>query len=364
MKLKKAIIFSVLPFFLIIISLLFVIIGVAADEESSGNSNSKGVLTNVDLSPDVLAYKSLVEKYCKEFGIEDYVCYLLAIMEVESGGVGEDVMQCSESMGLPPNSIESPEKSIKQGCKVFAEHLQNAEALGVDLDSVIQSYNYGGSFLNYVAGKGQKYSYDLACEFSKEKSNGKTVNYVNNISYHYGSWKYTYGNQFYVLLVRQYISLGSSDLAEFALQFVGENHSRFTTYESKNSNAFGADWCAMFVSYCLDNLGYMDSGDIWWFTGCTTMYNQLLAADKWEYSAYYNGTYIPKAGDLIFFSSNGSVVYHVGMVTSCDSETITTVEGNTGDSAYSGDYYWMGSSVNEYSYSIGYYKIIGYCSIG
>ena len=41
---------------------------------------------------------------------------LLAIIQVESGGTLEDVMQSSESLGLPPNSL-STEESIKQGCK-------------------------------------------------------------------------------------------------------------------------------------------------------------------------------------------------------------------------------------------------------
>lgn len=79
---------------------------------------------------------------------------LLAIIQVESGGTLEDVMQSSESLGLPPNSL-STEESIKQGCKYFSELLAAAETKGCDLNSVIQSYNYGGGFLDYVAGHGK-----------------------------------------------------------------------------------------------------------------------------------------------------------------------------------------------------------------
>ena len=50
------------------------------------------------VSPEVLAHRPLIEKYGKEYGIEDYVSYILAIMQVESGGTAEDVMQSSESL--------------------------------------------------------------------------------------------------------------------------------------------------------------------------------------------------------------------------------------------------------------------------
>ena len=60
----------------------------------------------------------MVEKYAREYGISEYVNVLLAIIQVESGGTAEDVMQSSESLGLPPNSLDT-ESSIKQGCKYF-----------------------------------------------------------------------------------------------------------------------------------------------------------------------------------------------------------------------------------------------------
>ena len=41
------------------------------------------------------------ERYAAQYGISEYVTVLLAIMQVESGGTPEDVMQSSESMGCP-----------------------------------------------------------------------------------------------------------------------------------------------------------------------------------------------------------------------------------------------------------------------
>ena len=135
----------------------------------------------------------MVEKYAKAYGVEEYVNILLAIIQVESGGTAEDVMQSSESLGLPPNSL-STEESIKQGVKYFSELLASSERLSVDLESVIQSYNYGGGFLGYVANRGNKYTFELAQSFSKEYSGGEKVSYPNPIAIPInGGWRYVYG---------------------------------------------------------------------------------------------------------------------------------------------------------------------------
>lgn len=166
------------------------------------------------LSPEVLALKVLVEKYARMYGISDHVNTLLAIIQVESGGLLEDAMQSSESLGLPPNSL-SKEASINQGCKYYSELLRRADSLGCDLDSVIQSYNYGGGFLDYVAARGGKYSFELAQAFAEQKSGGVKVTYKNEISIaENGGWRYNYGNMFYVRLVKQYNGGLSSDVQQ------------------------------------------------------------------------------------------------------------------------------------------------------
>ena len=190
-----------------IISLLLFLFIVTADDEESSTSHFD--FSGLNLSEEVLKHQPTVEKYAKEYGIEDYVNYLLAIMQVESGGTAEDVMQSSESMGLPPNSL-STEESIKQGCKYFSELLKSAESKGCDIDTVVQAYNYGGGFIDYVAGHGKKYTYELAVSFAKEKSGGVKVTYKNEISIkENGGWRYKYGNMFYVRLVKQYLAVPS-----------------------------------------------------------------------------------------------------------------------------------------------------------
>lgn len=156
MRLRHLLIFGWI-FTGIISLLLFLFIVTSDDEESSG---AQFDYSGLNLSAEVLKHQPTVEKYARKYGIEDYVNYLLAIMQVESGGTGEDVMQSSESLGLPPNSLNT-EQSIEQGCKYFASLLSSAEAKGCDINTVVQSYNYGGGFIDYVAARGKKYSFAL-----------------------------------------------------------------------------------------------------------------------------------------------------------------------------------------------------------
>ena len=132
MKLRHFAVFG--GIFTVIICLLLFLFIVTADDEESGSSSLD--FSGLNLSAEVLKHQPTVEKYAKEYGISDYVNYLLAIMQEESGGTGTtDVIQASESLGLPLNSL-SVEDSIKQGCKYFSELLKSAEAKGCDINTV------------------------------------------------------------------------------------------------------------------------------------------------------------------------------------------------------------------------------------
>ncbi len=212
MKLKHlAIIGSLFPILFSIVLFFGVLIS-AENDDGGGNYSSS--YAGMNLSAEVLKHQPTVEKYAKEYGISEYVNVLLAIMQVESGGTAVDVMQSSESLGLPPNSLDT-ESSIKQGCKYFASLLSSCEAQGIkDLNVAIQSYNYGGGYVGYVAGKGKKHTFTLAENFAREKSGGKKVTYTNPIAVaKNGGWRYGYGNMFYVELVNQYLTVTHFDNA-------------------------------------------------------------------------------------------------------------------------------------------------------
>lgn len=148
----------------------------------------------------------------------------------------------------------------------------------------------------------------------------------------------------------------ASQLSDFALQFVGENHTRFTTYKSHNGSGFGDNWCAMFVSYCTDNMGYIDDGVIHWFVGCTSAgILQFRKEGRFEEGYAFGGTYVPQPGDIIFFNWDGgnSMSHHVGIVTEMDGSLVRTVEGNRGGS-------WSSSTVQEYAYEYKSSYVVGY----
>lgn len=158
------------------------------------------------LSEDVLAYQDMVEVYAAQEDIEEYVDVLMAIMMVESEGSGEDVMQSSESKGLERNSLD-PEESIEQACIYFRALVDMADELGInDEKALIQAYNFGPGYLNYLAENGKKHRQKLAIEYAKEKSGGEKIRYMHLYAIKKnGGWIYKFGNMFYDALVQRYL---------------------------------------------------------------------------------------------------------------------------------------------------------------
>lgn len=277
--------------------LLFLFVVTSDDEENNGRYMEYAALP---LSAEVLKHKPMVEKYARMYGISDYVDYLLAIMQVESGGTAEDIMQCSESLGLPPNSLDT-ESSIKQGCRYFSQLLASSREYGCDLDTVIQSYNYGGGFMGYVASRGKKYTFDLAVSFSREKSGGVKVAYLNDIAIEEnGGWRYAYGNMFYVRLVNQYIAV-----SHFSDAVARKIFAEALKYEGWKY-VYGGD---------SPETSFDCSGLVQWCYGAAGIKISRTASTQ-----YAECQHIPlsqaKPGDLVFFHSTYAVdsyVTHVGL---------------------------------------------------
>ena len=283
---------------MLIFSLLLFVVVLFSDEEDGGGFHIQ--YGGVNVSAEVLAHKPMLEKYAREYGIEEYINVLLAIIQVESGGTLEDVMQSSESLRLPPNSL-STEESIKQGCKYFSELLASAEARGCDLNAVIQSYNYGGAFLDYVSSRGKKYAFELAESFARDKSGGTKVTYTNPIAVEKnGGWRYNYGNMFYVLVVSQYLTVAQFDdetvqaIMDEALKYEGW---RYMFGGASPTTSFD---CSGLVRWCFGKAG--------------------ISMPRTAQEQYDVTQHIPlseaKAGDLVFFHSTynaGTYITHVGI---------------------------------------------------
>jgi hypothetical protein len=104
------------------------------------------------------------------------------------------------------------------------------------------------------------------------------------------------------------------------------------------------DWCACFVSWCADRLGYIDAGALPLFSACEDGIRWFKERGQWR-----DGGYTPNPGDIIFFDWEGDGVSdHVGIVERVEGEIARTIEGNTSD------------SVARRSYALNSAKITGY----
>ena len=293
------------------------------------------------LSQAVLALRELVEKYAAKYGISEYVDLLLAIIQVESGGLLEDVMQSSESMGLPPNSL-GKEASINQGCKYFAGLVDKADRLGCDMDSVIQAYNYGSGFLDFVARNGKKYSFDLAQEFARQQSGGVRVPYKNEISVaENGGWRYNYGNMFYVRLVKQYNAGLGTDMQN-RIVTIAQN------YQSYGITA-PAGYCEMWAEQVYRAAGVQVNN--WCCAGRNRMTNVVshdssnipIGAMVYNDPAVYNSRTTCgcglNAGHVGIYLGNGQIMSNIG------GSAIDTLESWTSYYGFGG-WGWGGAAVN------------------
>lgn len=122
---------------------------------------------------------------------------------------------------------------------------------------------------------------------------------------------------------------------------------------SNNETKFGAwypmnynPWCAMFVSWCAEQAG-IPTTVIPKHASCDIGMSWFKRNSQWQDSAYFGGSYIPKAGDIIYFGvphdSN-----HVGIVRYSAGGYVYTVEGNASD------------MVKNKSYALDNSNILGY----
>ncbi len=300
MRLKVMLIAGGLGFLAFLELLAFVAIFISNEEHSSNRGDFIHDIDSISVTADVLKHQPMVEKYAQEYGISEYVSTLLAIIQVESGGKLPDVMQSSESLGLPPNTLDT-EASVQQGTKYFADLLRSAKASGVNENTVIQAYNYGGAFIDYVAKRGSSYSFELAESFAKERSGGSKVTYSNPIAVKKnGGWRYRYGNMFYVDLVSQYFI--SPQFDDEMVQIVMNEALKYEGYPYR----FGGD---------NPNTSFDCSGLTQWSYRKAGINLPRTAQQQYDVTEH-----IPlseaKPGDLVFFHSTynaGTYVTHVGI---------------------------------------------------
>lgn len=116
--------------------------------------------------------------------------------------------------------------------------------------------------------------------------------------------------------------------------------------------ADGEPWCATFISWCAEQCGLIEQGIIPKFQGCNWGVSWFQEKGLFRYTSYYDGEdYIPKTGDIIFFSweHNKSNSGHVGIVQYVEGDCVITVEGNTSNSVLARSYPLSSANILGYA---------------
>jgi len=141
---------------------------------------------------------------------------------------------------------------------------------------------------------------------------------------------------------------GGNDIVEVAaLQIGNGGHEYWSWY------GFGArvEWCAIFVTWCANQLGYTSSGIMPRFASCRLGIAWFRERGMWQPPG---SGYIPSPGDIIFFDwDRDGAANHVGIVERVDGNRVYTIEGNSGGHP---------GIVRTKSYSITDNRIFGYAT--
>ena len=152
----------------------------------------------------VMNYRTLVREVLDEQDTVANEELVLAMIYTETKGKVSDVMQSSESMTGQKNSILNNKESIRQGVQTLSTNLNLAQKKKVDVWTAVQAYNFGRSYIDYIAKHGGENTIDLAKKYSKDvvapslgNVTGKTYAYYHTIALLHGSKLYINGGNFY-----------------------------------------------------------------------------------------------------------------------------------------------------------------------
>lgn len=118
---------------------------------------------------------------------------------------------------------------------------------------------------------------------------------------------------------------GDGAIVEVAAAQIGNaGGEKFWKWYGFNSRV---DWCAIFVSWCGEQCGYLKQGILPKFAVVGDGAGWFKARHRWAARGY-----TPKPGDIIFFDYGiDGELDHVGIVESSDGRIVTTIEGNSSD---------------------------------
>jgi hypothetical protein len=260
-----------------------------------------------DYDKSVLRWMPYLKKVTKQYKMTKYTDLFLAIMENESKGNGQDIMQSSESAGLAPNSLNQ-HQSIEQAVRYMksitkkAKEMDKAERknpfmpkeechdYATDNRLLAQTYAFGPGFLDYIAKQKDGYTFKNTEKYSRTviapalgNKTGKKYKYSNNISKMYHK-EYLYrngGNFFYGDLTAQYMVTGyMRTIMKEMIKYSGQDY----VWGGKNPQ-MGFD-CSGLTSYGLNQVGVNVPS---------------YTVSQWNMLKHVKRLNKAKPGDLIFF---------------------------------------------------------------
>lgn len=258
-----------------------------------------------ELSPEVLTYRPIIEAELSIYGLEELTPILLAILQQESGGnLQRDIFQASESLGLPPNTIADPLYSVQVGVKNFVAIYKKGTAKKVDTETIVQSYNFGSAYIDFISANGGIHSEELAKKFSSQQMKQYPGKYscgggTGNSRYPYcfGDWSYT--TKVFSYMTPNVAATGSP-LGQDAYETLFNEMIKFQGFPynwggSTPSTSFD---CSGLTSWGFNKIGYHLPRT------AQEQYNATKRINKQDL----------KPGDLVFFkTATYSSVTHVGI---------------------------------------------------
>ncbi|MDR1821193.1 MAG: CHAP domain-containing protein [Oscillospiraceae bacterium] len=137
---------------------------------------------------------------------------------------------------------------------------------------------------------------------------------------------------------------GAGDIVAVALAQVGNTGGTYWTWYGYG---YAVNWCVIFVSWCANACGYIDSDVLSKQQNANAAAAWFIERGQWHVSGYENpGGYEPKPGDIIFYDwdrSNSDPYEHVAIVERYEDGRVYTVGGNQGSSDAAGNHVTQGS---------------------
>ena len=119
---------------------------------------------------------------------------------------------------------------------------------------------------------------------------------------------------------------GAQKLINIAIEEIGNNVADKTheKYAKSMGNPTDWAWCAMFVTWCSKEAGYLASGIMPSYQHCSVGIAFYKSKNAFHLAS---SGYTPQPGDIAFFGDGGND--HTGIVEKVDDNYIYTIEGNT-----------------------------------